>query len=263
MIADMRYWLDTYGIDGFRVDVAGMVPDEFWREAVAELRAVDRPILLLAEWGEAKMHDLGFDLTYAWDTYHRLKDVWAGDSASTFVAKEEAELRTLPAGGKRLRFSTNHDETAWDQPPVVLFDDPAGARAAFVTMALLPGVPLIYNGQEVESPQKLPLFEKEAVVWEQEDADSARAFYRRVIDLARTHEAFSSSDVQVIETSAPYDVIAYQRAGVLVLVNARPADVEATVTGFDVAGARDLLSDVVQRGGTVMLPPYGAVVLER
>jgi hypothetical protein len=50
---------------------------------------------------------------------------------------------------------------------------------------------------------------------------------------------------------------------VLVLVNARPADVEATVTGFDVAGARDLLSDVVQRGGTVMLPPYGAVVLER
>jgi glycosidase len=263
MIADMRYWLDTYGIDGFRVDVAGMVPDEFWREAVPELRAVDRPILLLAEWGESKMHELGFDLTYAWDTYHRLKDVWGGDSASTFVAQEVAELRTLPVGGRRLRFSTNHDETAWDQPPVVLFDDPAGARAAFVTMALLPGTPLIYNGQEVESPQKLPLFEKEAVVWEQEGADSARAFYRRVIDLARTHEAFSSSDVQKIETSAPYDVIAYQRAGVLVLVNARPADVELTVAGFEIAGARDLLSGVVQRGGTVLLPPYGAVVLER
>ena len=263
MIADMRYWLDTYGIDGFRVDVAGMVPDEFWREAVPELRAVDRRILLLAEWGDPKMHTFGFDLTYAWDSYHRLKAVWEGDSASTFVAREIAELDTLPAGGMRLRFSTNHDETAWDQPPVVLFGGAAGARAAFVTMALLPGTPLIYNGQEVESPQKLPLFEKEPVAWDQPAGDSARAFYRRVVELARAHEAFASGAVLAIETSAPDDVIAYRRGGAVVLVNTRPAPVETTVTGFEVAGARDLLSGVVQRAGTVMLPPYGALVLER
>jgi glycosidase len=263
MIDDMRYWLDTYGIDGFRVDVAGMVPDDFWRVAVPELRAVARPILLLAEWGEPKMHSFGFDLTYAWDSYHRLNDVWQGDSAATFVTREIAELDTLPAGGRRLRFSTNHDETAWDAPPVTLFGDAAGARAAFVTMALLPGTPLIYNGQEVESPQKLPLFEKELIAWQRAGADSARAFYRRVIELSRTHQAFASSDLVAVETSAPNDVIAYRRAGVLVLVNTRPAALETTVTGFEVDGSRDLLSETVQRGATVALPPYGAVVLER
>jgi glycosidase len=79
MIAAMRYWLVEFGIDGFRVDVAGFVPDEFYREALPALRgAVDRPILLLAEWGDRKMHQLGFDLTYAWDMYSSLKAVWRG-----------------------------------------------------------------------------------------------------------------------------------------------------------------------------------------
>ena len=89
----------------------------------------------------------------------------------------------------RLRFTTNHDETAWDQPPVAIFGAGAGARAAFVATALLPGRPLLYNGQEVESPQKLPLFEREPVEWEQPEAADARAFYRRVLELARTEPA--------------------------------------------------------------------------
>ena len=50
MIAAMRWWLTEFGIDGFRMDVAGFVPDAFWREATPALRAaVPRPILLLAE----------------------------------------------------------------------------------------------------------------------------------------------------------------------------------------------------------------------
>ena len=65
MIATMSWWLREFGIDGFRVDVAGFVPDDFWREATPQLRAaVPRPILLLAEWGDLKMHRLGFDLSY-------------------------------------------------------------------------------------------------------------------------------------------------------------------------------------------------------
>ena len=264
MIATMRWWLTEYGIDGFRMDVAGFVPDEFWREAVPALRAaVPRRILLLAEWGDLKMHRFGFDLSYAWDSYSRLKAVWRGAPADTLVRSELADLANMPGGGMRLRFATNHDETAWDKPPVILFGDKAGARAAFVAMALLPGRPLLYNGQEVESPQTLRLFWRDPVVWNQPGAEAARAFYRRVVDLARRDAAFLSGDFRPAETTAPADVIAYYRGDALVLVNPRPREIRVGVTGFAVNRARDLLSNRLQRGDTITLPAHGAVVLVR
>lgn len=264
MIAAMRYWLDEFGIDGFRVDVAGFVPDAFWREAVPALRAaVPRPILLLAEWGDLKMHRFGFDLTYAWDSYSRLKAVWKGASADTLARSELADLTAMPAGGMRLRFATNHDETAWDKPPVSLFGGRAGARAAFTAMALLPGRPLLYNGQEVESPQTLRLFFRDPVAWNQPRATEARAFYQRIMRLARTDSAFVAGTFRPAETTAPADVIAYFRGDVLVLVNARPRAIRVGVTGFTIDRARDLLSNRIQRGSRVTLPAHGVVVLAR
>jgi glycosidase len=264
MLAAMRHWLVELGIDGFRVDAAGFVPDVFWREAVPALRAaVPRPILLLAEWGDLKMHRLGFDLTYAWDSYSRLKSVWGGARADTLVRAELADLRAMPAGGMRLRFTTNHDETAWDKPPVTLFGGAAGARAAYVAAGLLPGRPLLYNGQEIESPQQLGLFVRDSIAWGQPHASEAGAFYQRVLRLARTDSAFIAGDFLGVATTAARDVVAYRRGDALVLVNARPRAVRVAVAGFEVNDARDLLSDRVQQGDTVALPAYGAVVLRR
>ena len=263
MIDVLRHWLVEYGIDGFRMDVAGFVPDVFWREAVPVLRsAVPRPILLLAEWGDLRMHRMGIDLTYAWDSYSRLKAVWKGAPASSFVSGELPDMTAMPRGGMRLRFTTNHDETAWDNPPVTIFGGPAGARAAYVAMTLLPGRPLLYNGQEIESPLKLRLFERDPIAWDIPGAAEALAFYRKVLDLARTHPAFLAGTLREIGTSAPDDIIAYQRDRVLVLVNARPHAVQFTVTGLAVDGSRDLLSDRIQAGDTIALPAFGTAVLE-
>ena len=264
MIDNMRYWLREFGIDGFRVDVAGFIPDDFWRDAVPALRsAVPRRILLLAEWGDLEMHRLGFDLTYAWDSYDRLKAVWQGVPASTFVEGELPDMKAMPPGGMRMRFSTNHDKTAWEDPPLKVFRGSAGARAAFVAVALLPGRPLLYNGQEIESPQKLGLFERQPIEWKRSGADSARAFYAAVLNLARTEPALVGRDFQPVTTSVPKDVIAYARGDLIVLVNARPRQVQAAVSGFKVSGARDLLSNSVQQGDTLGLPAYGAMVLKR
>jgi len=264
MIDAMRYWLVQLGIDGFRMDAAGFVPDDFWQEALPRLRAsVNRPILLLAEWGDVKMHRFGFDLTYAWDSYSHLKAVWDSVPASRFVEQELADLKTVPPGGKRLRFTTNHDETAWDNPPVTRFKSVAGARAAFVAMALLPGRPLVYDGQEVESPQKLPLFERDPIAWDQPNASVALAFYKRIEQLIRSDSAFSSGNFSAITTSNPRDVIAYRRGGAIVLVNARPREVTFTMTGVTADGLRDQLTRRVLHGASVTLPAFGAVVLER
>jgi len=264
MIAALRHWLVDYDLDGFRQDVAHFIPLDFWREANAALRtAVRRPILLLAEAGGLGMHTAGFDLTYSWDGYARLKAVWKGGPAYTLVPAEIADERAMPAGGMRMRFTTNHDETAWDNPPVILFGGSAGARAAFVAAALLPGRPLIYDGQEVESPQKLGLFERDSIVWNQPHAAEARAFYRAVIGLARKDRTFVADSLRPVGISDSTDVIGYRRGSALVLVNARDQEVRFTVTGFAVAGARDLLTRRRVRGDTLTLPAYGELVLER
>jgi glycosidase len=264
MIENMQYWLREFGIDGFRVDVAGFIPHDFWREAVPALRgAVPRRILLLAEWGDLEMHRSGFDLTYAWDSYDRLKAVWQGAPASTFVEGELPDMKAMPPGGMRMRFSTNHDKTAWEDPPLKVFRGSAGARAAFVAVALLPGRPLLYNGQEIESPQKLGLFERQPIEWKRSGADTARAFYAAVLNLARTEPALIGSDLQPVKTSVPRGVIAYARGDLIVLVNARGRTQRVAVTEFKVDGARDLLSNTVQQGDTIPLPAFGTVVLKR
>jgi glycosidase len=264
MIDAMRSWIEGYGLDGFRVDVAGFIPDDFWREALPALRAaVPRPLLFLAEWGDLKMHRLGFDLTYGWDTYSRLKAVFRGAPADTVVRSELADLRAMPPGGMRMRFTTNHDETAWDNPPVTLFGGAAAARAAYVAIALLPGRPLLYDGQEVESPQKLRLFERDALAWDQPRAAEARAFYRAVERLAHTDPAFIRGAFRGIGTSAPADVIAYARGDAAVFVNPRSREIRVAVTDYDVNGARDLLTGRTLHGDTVTLAAYGAMVLER
>jgi glycosidase len=264
MIATMRWWLEEFGLDGFRVDVAGFIPYDFWREALPALRAaVPRRLLFLAEWGDPELTRIGYDLIYAWDSHVRLKAVWGGASAATIVPPEVADRAAMPSGGMRMRFTTNHDMTAWDDPPLALFGGPAGARAAFVAMALLPGRPLVYNGQEVESPQKLGLFERQVIDWNQPHAAQARAFYRQILRLARTDPALTSGDLEVVETSAPDDVIAYQRDNLVVLVNPRSHPVQATVSGADLDRARELLSGRTQRGNTVAFPAYGAMVFRR
>jgi glycosidase len=264
MIATMRWWLVEFGVDGFRVDVAGFVPYDFWREAVPALRAsVPRRILLLAEWADPELHRLGYDLTYGWDSYRRLNEIWKGAPASTFIQEELADMKAMPAGGMRMRFTTNHDETAWDSPPVALFGGSAGARAAYVAIALLPGRSLLYNGQEVESSQKLGLFEREPVAWNQPGAEQARAFYRRVLQLARTNPSLIAGELREVKTSASNDVIAYRRGDIVVLVNPRARAVRFSVAGADVAATKDLLSGWMQLGDTVSLPAYGALVLGR
>jgi hypothetical protein len=130
-------------------------------------------------------------------------------------------------------------------------------------MALLPGRPLIYDGQEVESPQKLPLFEHDPVMWDQPNASVALAFYKRIEQLIQTDPAFASGNLSAVTTSDPNDVIAYRRGDAIVLVNARPHEVKFTTTGVGVDGLRDQLTRRIQHGASVTLPAFGAVVLER
>lgn len=237
----MRFWVEDVGVDGFRADVAELVPADFWREAIAELRAI-RPVLMLAEGAAPWLHEVGFDLTYAWTTYHAKKRVWQGAPADTLAALVLAEADRYPVR-QRLRFTTNHDETAWDDTPLALFGGTRGAQAAFVLAATLPGVPLVYNGQEVGDPQRIPLFERTTIDWAADPA--MRAFTRDVLRLRAERVPLRRGSFEPIEHPAARDVLAFRRvhAGdtVTVVVNVRDRAVRTELPGL----------------GEIELPPYG------
>jgi glycosidase len=264
MIETMSWWLREYDLDGFRVDVAGFVPYDFWREAVPALRAAgaapDPAPRRVGRRGDEPggiRPDLRLDIvcqTQAGVGQRGCLELRpAGPSGHGFAS---GSRRAAP-----LHHQPRRDRVGRATGPAV--QEPGRARARpFVAMALLPGRPLLYNGQEVESPQKLGLFEREAVTWSQPAADSARDFYADVIALARTHPAILGGSFAAVETSAPEQVIAYRRDSVLVLVNARNREAKFTVTGFDLKGARSLLG-AASTGGTMTLQRYGYAVLER
>ena len=243
----LRYWVREFDVDGYRCDVAGWVPYDFWAEAIAAIREV-KPVLMLAESEDPAIHRVGFDLTYAWPEYAAMKAVWGGAPASTLVdlvARVQAEL---PPGAGRLRFTTNHDETAWDAPPPALFGGQAGAQAAFVLAASLPGAPLVYNGQETGVEAPVPFFSRTPYDWTARP--DVRAFYARFLAAYPQSEALRTGALARIEAASEDVVFAERTAGgerVVVLVNVR--DRPATVATPARAPGRGVDGPARGRGG--------------
>ena len=65
MTEAMTYWVSEFDVDGYRCDVAGYVPLDFWNNVRKELDAI-KPVFMLAEWEERDLHREAFDMTYGW-----------------------------------------------------------------------------------------------------------------------------------------------------------------------------------------------------
>lgn len=222
MIRSMKYWIDSFNIDGYRCDVAGEVPFDWWKECIRELRK-SRPVMMLAEGDDPKLYDSGFDMTYGWQMYSAIKQVWNGkrpvSAVDTILAKEKSGY---PSSYRPIRFSDNHDENSWDNVPAVKFQSAEGAKAAFVALVMLPGVPLLYNGQEVGYGTRINLFEKYNIDWTANG--DLRQFYKDVIHLYKTSDILKLGSVQYIATESK-DILVYTRSMndsmMVVMVNVR------------------------------------------
>ena len=163
MIADMKYWLKNENIDGFRCDVAGSVPLDFWQDAIPKLRA-EKNIFMLAEaWEPALLKDTLFDMAYAWDGHHLLNNLANGE-------KNVSDLKTYmqttyneryEKDDMLMNFVTNHDENSWNGT----IQERMGIKAEMLTALsyVLPGMPLIYSGQEYDLNHRLKFFEKDSI----------------------------------------------------------------------------------------------------
>jgi glycosidase len=159
----LKYWVSEVDLDGYRCDVAGFVPTDFWNNVRKELDAI-KPVFMLAEWENRDLHAEAFDMTYAWswnDAVHQLC-LGKADLNSLYVYYSWNE-KAFPADGYRMMFVSNHDKNAHEGTEFEQFGD--GLETAIVLSVVGEGMPLIYNGQEAGNPRRLKFFDKEPIEW--------------------------------------------------------------------------------------------------
>jgi len=184
------------GADGFRCDVASLVPLEFWKQARQRVNQYDpgtrkdrHPLLWLAEsvhprflkhirdsgfgaWSEPELHSV-FDLTYDYDGWERLEEVWAGGRpARDYLEYLYVQETLYPRGARKLRFLENHDQPR----AAARFSTTEALRAWSVFSQFIPGRSFVYMGQELRIGHKPELFEKDPVDWSSGDSDFERFF---------------------------------------------------------------------------------------
>lgn len=189
-IEAMRYWVEHHAIDGFRCDMAMLVPIEFWQEVVVALQAVKPDIFMLAEAEELNLFDRAFDACYGWEIHHLLCDIAQGkcrvDALRHYLW---ADRERYPQHALRLMFTSNHDENSWSGSEFQRLGDAVEIMAA-LTFVLPQGLPLIYTGQEFGYDHSFEFFDRDPLP--SLEPNRWGEFYRRLTSLKHHCSALDS-----------------------------------------------------------------------
>lgn len=222
MIDALKYWVLTANVDGYRCDAADYVPFSFWKQALDSLKRIpNRELVLLAEGSRNDHFSAGFEMNFSWSFFDKNVNIFKnGQSASGIFTTHQSEYSAIPSGSQKLRFTSNHDKCAWEDTPLGFFGGKNASMAAFVITAYLGGVPLIYDGQEVGCPVKLPFFSRSPINWTTNP--DMFAAYKKIMTIRAGNAALRTG---TLETFANSDIAAFKRTAtgseVLVLVNTR------------------------------------------
>ncbi len=239
MIEAMKFWLRATDIDGFRCDVAEMVPTDFWQDCIRELRSTKRDIFMLAEGEKAELHNKAFDMTYAWGVLHPMNDIAAGKKTVKALDEYLKEQESFPKSAVRMYFTSNHDENTWNGSNWEKMGDKSKAFAA-LTYAFK-GMPLIYSGQEADMRKRLKFFDKDTIDFSKLPLLD---FYQRLNKLKATEPALltgeDGGELIRLNTGADEQVFAVIRkkdnSKVLFIFNLSDKKVKAKMDNADLAG---------------------------
>lgn len=194
MLRCMRWWMDSIGIDGFRCDVAGEVPTDFWNWAMADIRKDHPDMFTLAE-DEDKAQELtesAFDMYYGWTLHHLMNGVAQGKNTVedlwAYFAKADSTIRP---NAIRMNFITNHDENSWNGTEFERMGNSVPLWSAFCYV--VPGMPMIYTGQLSGNHHRLEFFEKDMIDINPEYAQAD--LYKQLNDLRANNKALHSPEL--------------------------------------------------------------------
>ena len=192
-IEAMKFWLCEHGVDGFRCDMAMLVPLEFWQEARRELQSVKKDVFMLAEAEGVEFFDGAFDACYGWELHHTMVDVAKGNSRVWALRdRVYSLLNNNPSASMHLAFTSNHDENSWSGSEQSRFGAALAAMSA-LTFVLPKSLPLIYTGQEIGYDHSFEFFDKDAMP--QFEWNGATEIYRRLCEMKHQCTALNSADL--------------------------------------------------------------------
>ncbi len=269
MLDSLAYWVREGDVDGYRVDVAGMVPLDFWAQARRELSQI-KPVFLLAEWDAPEAHNDAYDMTYSWGLNGVFHGIVKGEkTADDLWAYLKGESESFSPEAIRMYFTSNHDENSWNGSAVERYGD---AAEVFAVLTLtLDGMPLVYSGQEAGIDRKLAFFDKDEIEWADHPMTEV---YSTLLNLRKTNKALAvgglGGEVTPIK-SFTEGLFGFTRErdgdGVVVVVNLTDQPQRVALT----TGPRpDVYQDVftgehvdLNEGFEVNLAPWGYRVLKR
>ena len=212
MIKAMEYWVKEYDIDGYRLDAAHSCPVSFWKKSIERLKKI-KNVLMLAEsdgyhTGGFELIEL-FDMSYNWSGHHVLNRIYKKENNSEDLKINiNRNLNDYSSKHVLMNFTSNHDENTWAGTVFDRYGD--GAKTFAALTYFLPGIPLIYNGQEYGLNKRLEFFEKDFITKKQTDFYE---FYSNLNSLKKENNLLdidSEIKFEIIETNNK-NLICYKR----------------------------------------------------
>lgn len=268
MIAAMKFWITGSDIDGFRCDVAGEVPDDFWKECISSLRKV-KNVFMLAEGDKGSLHRDGFNISYPWEMFAALKKIAAGKTNAlaidSVINKQDS---SFPRGAVRMYFTSNHDENSWNKADYGTMPGASHAPFAVFTQTYRNSLPLVYSGQEEPVKDSISFFYKDSIPFK----NYGRAkFYTTLLTLrASTPALATDASFQKITVGDNRALYAFTREkegkkiGVILNLSAKPQTVKIDSSAFPgnplnvFMGSRELLKP----GQAFGIEPWGYIVYD-
>ena len=222
MIESMRFWIRECNIDGFRCDMAMLVPLDFWRQARAELDP-EKKLFWLAEC-ELDAYSEVFDALYTWNFLHAMEAYWRKEKTILDLDTILKSYDKVSAVSKfHVFFTTNHDENSHSGSEYDRMGD--AAKVFEVLCCTWNGIPLIYSGQELPNMKRLKFFDKDTIEWT--GTYALHEFYKTLLQLRKRNSAMRSGDpastIYRLSTNANDKIFAFLRKNheeeVLVILN--------------------------------------------
>jgi len=240
MIDAMKYWVTQFDVDGFRADVASGVPVDFWEEAGRQLQKIKPLFMLAEEQGTAGMLDQAYVANYNWRLLNLMNQIANEEiPVQSFISFYRLKMPPYPTGSFPMNFITNHDENSWNGSEYKRLGAAVPAMAALTFT--LPGIPLIYSGQEVGNTRELEFFEKDLIP-NLEVNNETTTFYSKLVSLKKKNKAlWNSSGMSISELMQNNsNVIAFYRTTeknqVVTLINASATTQKVKVDVRDAKG---------------------------
>lgn len=257
----LTYWVEEFDIDGYRCDVAGMVPVDFWERAVADMNKVMTVFMLAEDEAELELLDSAFHMHYGWEFHHKMNAVAQGketvEDFYTYFDKSEGQM---DPDDIKMNFLTNHDENSWNG---TINERMGDARKAMAVVAwTVPGMPLIYTGQEIGIDKRLEFFKKDVVEWKDSPLED---FYTSLNELKADNKALFAGEFggsfNILKSDIPSDTFVFKRVKddneVLVVTNLTPVEKSFTVEEAIGTYLNHFTGKKTELDGTFDLPAWG------